>query len=170
MIGSRLQCTCQYQKRLCQSKCTGWTKARNGLNLGHAPSPKTRQPVSLFQLVIQGHPASRDDVRAVPAVASQRRIPVIRAGDQHIPQDGEILNQGGEAIVCLRPENSSINRSNVQNPMCEGSVGPICQYRVVPQGYGLDFQKFDGGGGAPLVRCRWWLGEQDPSLVAQRKI
>lgn len=57
-------------------------------SLRNAPSKKTSPPISLFQLVTRGHPVRRDDVRAVPAVASECRGPPVRTWHRHLPRDG----------------------------------------------------------------------------------
>ena len=43
------------------------------------------QSVPIFQQLARGHPSGRDDVRAIPAVAAQRRGCVRRARDRHQP-------------------------------------------------------------------------------------
>src|SRR4029077_1353386 len=49
------------------------------------------QPVPIFQQLARGHPFGRDDVRAIPAVAAQRRGSVGRARDRHQPRDRPVL-------------------------------------------------------------------------------
>ena len=45
--------------------------------LGDAQTPKTSQPIPIFQLVTRDHPPSRDDVRPVSAELAQRRGPAV---------------------------------------------------------------------------------------------
>ena len=47
------------------------------------------QSVPIFQQLVRGHPPGRDDVRAIPAVAAQRRGSVGRARDRHQPRDNQ---------------------------------------------------------------------------------
>jgi len=49
------------------------------------------QPVPIFQQLARGHPSGRDDVRAIPAVAAQRRGFAGRARDRHQPRDRPVL-------------------------------------------------------------------------------
>src|SRR5271157_4035743 len=49
------------------------------VGLGH------EQSVPIFQQLARGHPSCRDDVREIPAVATQRRGSPGRAGDRHQP-------------------------------------------------------------------------------------
>src|SRR5208283_1479970 len=49
------------------------------VGLGH------EQSVPIFQQLAGGHPSGRDDVREIPAVATQRRGSPGRAGDRHQP-------------------------------------------------------------------------------------
>ncbi len=49
------------------------------------------QSVPIFQQLARGHPSGRDDVRAIPAVAAQRRGSVGRARDRHQPRDRPVL-------------------------------------------------------------------------------
>ena len=49
------------------------------------------QSVPIFQQLARGYPSGRDDVRAIPAVAAQRRGSVGRARDRHQPRDRPVL-------------------------------------------------------------------------------
>ena len=49
------------------------------------------EPVPLFQLVTGGNPPRRDDVRQIPAVATERRGSAGRARDRSLPRDGAVL-------------------------------------------------------------------------------
>lgn len=54
----------------CQSKHTSWAKTPHGISLRDAAPHKALQSVPLFQLFNRDEPSGRDDVSAVPAVAS----------------------------------------------------------------------------------------------------
>jgi hypothetical protein len=49
------------------------------------------QSVPIFQQLARGNPSGRDDVRAIPTVAAQRRGFVGRARDRHQPRDRPVL-------------------------------------------------------------------------------
>ena len=51
----------------------------------HAPSPRSRIAVPLFQLLAAGDPAGGADLREVPAVLEERGGPAVRARDQPVP-------------------------------------------------------------------------------------
>jgi len=55
-----------------------------------ATEPKT-QPLSLFQNITRDHPPGGNDVRTVPAVASECRRSAARAWHRYQPRDGSIL-------------------------------------------------------------------------------
>jgi ubiquinone/menaquinone biosynthesis C-methylase UbiE len=46
---------------------------------------RDEEPIQIFQQLAGGHPSGRDDVRAVPVVAAQRRGSAGRARDRHQP-------------------------------------------------------------------------------------
>ncbi len=49
------------------------------------------QSVPIFQQLARSHPSGRDDLRAIPAVAAQRRGSVGGARDRHQPRDRPVL-------------------------------------------------------------------------------
>jgi putative transposase len=49
------------------------------------------QSVPIFQQLARDHPSGRDDVRAIPAVAAQRRGSLGRARNRHQPRDRPVL-------------------------------------------------------------------------------
>ncbi len=51
------------------------------------------QSVPIFQQLARGHPSGRDDVRAIPDVASKRRGSLGRARDRHQPRDRPVGHQ-----------------------------------------------------------------------------
>ena len=62
--------------------------SRAGAVISSVNEPKitseAAQPVPLFQLLARGDPARGDDVRAVSAVAAERRRPTVRTWDRHM--------------------------------------------------------------------------------------
>ena len=68
----------------------------------HASSAQASQPVPLLQLVVRGDPAGGDDVRALPALLTERGGPAVRARHRHLTRDGQAVVEQVRAHVCGR--------------------------------------------------------------------
>jgi hypothetical protein len=127
---------------------------RGGVGRLHAPPKQARQPVSLLQLVTRGDPPRGNDVRAVSAVAAQRRRSAVRARYRHLPRDG------ADAVEQVRPDDRRRHTpaAGTVRPNAPGENGGVANGTFKPASYSeLAVSAADSFGLFPDVRtiaCR----------------